>query len=378
MRRCKELLTTEKDRCRDVLDVLRWAVKFRHYGVMSTLCYLAGRIAIASLTRTAMLLLEDVKRLLDDTGEVSTTIDVPLLQRTVYVSLASLGHENAAQEYIDRLVKKPSWDALNRGFHMEYYGDREYDPSRPIHRDDLRACPRTARALIDRFSSENGMRDIEFYTFCSLVRHRHAARAPIPVHDASDIIRARLPRVASPSIRAYANSTLEELSIPLFSPGHVIDQMYQLKHFRRSGWNYRDDARTRNVDNAESIADHMYAAYLLAFMLLPRSDPNPEYSKTRVCQMLLFHDIGKPGVEMSRDGKREQNTSNASGPGFHILPRWQCSTVLTRMSPQSGRHARSLIPTSQPTLELLRIWTSWKTSSSCTSTRGEALRSATS
>ena len=60
------------------------------------------------------------------------------LYRTIYISLVYLGEMHSSEEYITQLITKNEWDNLNRGFHLEYYGDIEYNPGEFMsNKDDV-------------------------------------------------------------------------------------------------------------------------------------------------------------------------------------------------------------------------------------------------
>jgi 5'-deoxynucleotidase YfbR-like HD superfamily hydrolase len=73
-----------------------------------------------------------------------------------------------------------------------------------------------------------------------------------------------------------------------FSCGNIAEELYQLKQIQRSGW------VKRGIASAESVADHVYGAYLLALLYLPGEYPPLKgYSKAAVINMLLIHELAE-------------------------------------------------------------------------------------
>ena len=103
-----------------------------------------------------------------------------LLCRTVYISLACLNNAGASEDYIRLLLDRPQWNNINRGFHLEYYGDIPFDPERQLsHSDILDPFPHTFQNLRERLkrnlnTRKYGLLNIEIFTLYSLAQYRHA------------------------------------------------------------------------------------------------------------------------------------------------------------------------------------------------------------
>jgi 5'-deoxynucleotidase YfbR-like HD superfamily hydrolase/nucleoside phosphorylase len=263
------------------------------------LAYLAGRMTAPQAVRQAKTLLNDSRNrivaLAEGAANTPEERQYLLLARTIYISLAYLGDTQAQQDYILRLLSDSQWDDINRGFHLEYYQDQPYDPSEPlISTDLLEDCSRTFQHLYDTLLHERHPQsyEIDLHTFCSLAQHRHA------VGKLSDADRALAREIielalASSSIRTeelgkYIAMLQRHLAYPSFRIGHLFDDFYHIKFVKRAGW------VARGLQEAESVADHMYGAYLIAMFLLPDTYlGDPAYSKQRIMQMLLIHDLAE-------------------------------------------------------------------------------------
>ena len=104
-----------------------------------------------------------------------------LLLRTISISLIMLEHQGEAENYVRACLRNSEFDSLNRGFHLEYYGDIDYDPAESMNNEDhLAACEKTFSRLYSKiidsleFGNNYPLRDIEVQTILSISQHRLA------------------------------------------------------------------------------------------------------------------------------------------------------------------------------------------------------------
>ena len=219
-----------------------------------------------------------------------------LLQRTMYVSRIYLKEESASDEYIEKLLSDHAWCSLNRGFHLEYYGDIPYEPREyMLHYDDLQQWACTYHYLYNKavatLGKSSGYEDLVLYTLFSLAQHRHA-RAPIDEDKRQALVTLgtmalKRARVNSIKLQAYLKMIVQNLNNTAFPPAKALEQMYHLKVEPRNGW------RKRGLKDPESVADHMYGACLLCVTMLP-NEPKEDwelYDKQRVFELLFAHDF---------------------------------------------------------------------------------------
>jgi 5'-deoxynucleotidase YfbR-like HD superfamily hydrolase len=305
MRCCKDLMLREESDGQAILTVLRLLLRGELFEMLPVVSYLAGRLEIAPQQVQARQDLDSLRQYLklgNHSRDPETAKRLRLVARTIYISLASLGSESATAEYLDELFRNKEWDALNRGFHLEYYGDVDYYPHyEMMHEDKLEPCPRTMRELIRKVeSTQRGRLSlIEIYTLCSLVRHRHAAGKDYEEERGS--VRRALQRVQNDRLiprilQDLVTATLHEIGYPKFGVGVIVQNLYELKKLKRAGWRLVNDQVSRTVAQPESIADHLYACFLLAWLLLPERLEETGYDKNQILRMLLFHDIGEAFV----------------------------------------------------------------------------------
>lgn len=245
------------------------------------------------------------------------TNDRLLLERTIYISMAYLGDQRSEAEYIDLLFANPRMDLINRGFHLEYYGDQEYDPTKPLtNSDQLRECPKTFNQLIQNLSagpSDNPIFEIELFTLCSLAQKRHAIHR-LQENDRRTIVELLKKIMQTYDIRhnklqIYVRMLSKHLDRQDFDISDIFSELYSIKDKKRMGW------VRRHIDNAESVADHSYGAYLIGLLFLPdHLEGHSEYSKSTILQMLLIHDLAESitgdilpenSSEMSKRRERE-------------------------------------------------------------------------
>ncbi len=262
-------------------------------------CYLAGRIKGKDFQKEAIIFLKEARtKTLKAKKKVLEDLKPPelLLTRTIYISLVALGDKGSSRKYIEHLLTLPSWNNLNRGFHLEYYGDMPYISM--THTDELKPFPKTfeylKRKILER--SLYGERsypllDIEIFTLFSLAQHRHQQgrlreRKRIELIELAEQVQAKREIVDS-EVARYCNMIATHLADASFRPGKMLKEIYRIKSVKRSGW------IKRGIQNPESVADHTLGAFLLGKFLLPERQSIKGYSKSTILEMLLIHDLAE-------------------------------------------------------------------------------------
>jgi nucleoside phosphorylase/5'-deoxynucleotidase YfbR-like HD superfamily hydrolase len=314
-RLCKEIMNRDSATELACLDgaeqiVLRAKAKqARLQNAQTQVAYLAGRMQSAEAKERAMAFLlkrrEECDRIMtmrDITSPSTVAGKATLLYaRTVYISLAYLGHGDASRDYIETLMSDGQWDNLNRGFHLEYYKDIPYvpDSQQMAHVDELNAFPNTFRALTERLrkavhSGSRGLLEVELYTLLSLAQHRHAkGRLDSDVRlEIMGLILECKPYVRQHLLRDFVDMIERNLSEPSYSVGLIAETLYKLKRERRKGY-----VKCELID-PESVADHTFGAVLLAKIYLPEKAPSTSaawrgYEKDIVIETLLIHDLAE-------------------------------------------------------------------------------------
>lgn len=312
---CKEIVNQDDRSKRTGLSAIKKILEQDEVdsNAKSFACYLIGRLEGEQWRRYAYGVLEDFKGNLDSNSNIDESHYL-FLSRTAYVSLAYLGGNGYKEEYVNLLLSDPKVDQVNRGFHLEYYEDQKViDSNELMNRDLLQEYPKTFKKLSDNILNrrENPLFEIELHTFCSLAQHRHAEGK------LGDELRLEFVSIlekilddggiSNSRLKAYVRMVLKHIKHEHFCVGRIFDDYYKLKITKRQGW------FIRGIKNGESVADHTYGAYLIALFLLPDSwEEEEKYSKEKILNMLLIHDLAEAVVhdipsfkQTSKDKDRE-------------------------------------------------------------------------
>lgn len=260
-------------------------------------CYLLGRVDGSQWKDQARKFLTTVRSLLEKKSPYLRPRDPDQLKqfllfaRTVHISLACCGDRDAETQYISLLLKDRSYDRINRGFHLEYYGDITYDLASPlVHLDELAPFPKTLKELTDRIRHGpiNPLFNLEVQTLCSLALQR-AVHGKLRQEDRV-VITAVAESVANQvnsDLADYVQFVLRILRIDVSSFGDLALKYLDVKLLPRSGW------VERGIATPETVGAHIYGAYLLGLLFLPDVTSDPIYDKTKILDMVLFHDLAE-------------------------------------------------------------------------------------
>ena len=233
------------------------------------------------------------------------------LLRGITVSLIYNGHENVAYEYIENMLRDNLQNEINRGFHLEYYGDKVYIPNKDVmdFEDDIRVGEKTLKRLvknIEGYFEKNPMiptLEFDLFTLCSLLQNRiaNAEETEIEkfvkyVNIAVSFLKKYANRnndCRNKKIQAYFNMIYSDFN-EFLSDGAIscassalYDIYSRAGEVKRTGW------VEQKIPDPESIVEHMYNTWLLGMFNLPDSSQQKGYSKKRVLEMILLHDLGE-------------------------------------------------------------------------------------
>ena len=237
------------------------------------------------------------------------------LLRGISVSLIYSGDKKVLHEYLDSLLDDKTANSINRGFHLEYYGDKLYIPNRAAldFEDDVRkgeiTCNTLCLSLEKRMSSFrfSYVSILELMTLCSLLQAR------LERYDMKDVFRVEpyLGKCANyldwmlsrraigefPKAKEYFRWMKTQIGrpaeeFPARGMRNGMDELYNRlstsPEVPRTGW------VDRKIPHPENIVEHMYNCWLMALLFLPdRYDGYPDYDKNTVMRMLLIHDLGE-------------------------------------------------------------------------------------
>jgi 5'-deoxynucleotidase YfbR-like HD superfamily hydrolase len=336
-RLCKEIINKKARYQKKALNATKIVLKNDEFHPYSKAfaCYIAGRLTNKRCAIRSKLILKDFKETLksDYSNNLKlNTNDLNLhifLLRTVYVSLSYLNDRDAQKEYVLTLLKDKQADMLNRGFHLEYYGDEpnedpNNEPLQLLDKDSLGSCSKTIRKLCSRLRSGDGqinpLINIELHTVCSLVQHR-LVKGSLDDESrtlVSDVIKLFLydskysNQVQPPELYKYISMIYQNLQERDFDIiGNIFLKFYKIKFQKRAGW-VKEDRNMFVPDShvGESVADHTYGTYLIASFLLPdKWNKDSKYDKKQIIDMLLIHDLSE-AITGDIIGKKETDRKN--------------------------------------------------------------------
>ena len=242
-----------------------------------------------------------------------------MVLRSAYISLSYLGEEDCVIEFCKLLVTKEEWDMFNRGFHLEYYGDKKYLPSRPLESmDTLGACNKTTEKLRNRLleDSTSIKRYVDLQTYLSLIRYRVIGKKATKrqVEQAMALI-SNIPKEAlKPIMRTFVSQVEFELTYGFPFSVKIFSELYGVKFIKRKGW------LDRGFLFGETVADHTYGAMVIAKYLLPESlgDKylNYGYDKEKIVGILFLHDWGEGRCGDSTPNDKDRNVKKECEKGF--------------------------------------------------------------
>ncbi|HEY5712621.1 MAG TPA: HD domain-containing protein [Allosphingosinicella sp.] len=276
--------------------------------------YLLGRITSPRNRAAAVSSLQTVRGVLESappTGSLEqkrrddlATRYERLAMRSLYISLANHGDQEATDTYISKLFADPLEDILNRGFHLEYYGDRRSDDIGVDLQfsDDHQSWHRTSSYLMGHIRKcveerrLSPINQIRLVTYLSFIRARHEARL-LPeqartstlaliesLDECCDRLDGNTPR--------YVDMIRRNLQHESFDTLDFIMTIYALKGGARAGW------KSRNIlvhdRYGETVAAHSFGCALLAeFLIDPRDETWSGINVSHVRTLTLLHDIGE-------------------------------------------------------------------------------------
>ncbi len=256
--------------------------------------------------------------------------DSAFLLRSLYINLIYEDDKEAFIHYFNQLLTDKEANAINRGFHLEYYGDKSYIPNKSLldFEDDVRKGKRTFNllclALNERMRTKKLIYGaaIELLTLCNLIQARieHTGKK---VFDVMPYISncltylkwiVKQPQIAVvPNVVAYFNwmyNELKELLAEATAGNHSqihynyaapFNKFSIAKSVERTGWIKSE------IPEPENIVEHMYNCWLVGVMYLPDDLPEDGYNKNIVLQMLLIHDLVEAKTGNINRPEREQN-----------------------------------------------------------------------
>lgn len=256
--------------------------------------------------------------------------DAAFLLRGSSVSLIYENNKKAFKDYITSLVTDKVANSVNRGFHLEYYGDKEYVANQSLldYEDEVDKGENTFNVLcgdLDRKLKKKSHNDpvmvLELMTLCNLIQARVEVKDRKKVFDFSPYagkcmkyldfvlrqnILSELTEVRKyfrwfRSMLAEAENENEGSFDIKYNRADVFNTFSKAKHRLRTGWVNRD------IPDGENIVEHMYNCWLMGMIYLPETYPAEGYCKNTILSMLLIHDMGETVTGDIDRGRKNTN-----------------------------------------------------------------------
>ena len=233
------------------------------------------------------------------------------LIRGLSVSLIYCGDQKVLYSYIKSLINDDLSNSINRGFHLEYYGDIRYMPNQPTlnYEDNPKLGERTLRILCNSVYNQLKSGELhpavllELFTITSLLQVRIETPKKLISFNLHEFI-VRCLELIPPCLEAikcednvvesFFNMAIKDFEAYLhskqtYSPQCGLCNDYLAAYnVKRTGW------VMQNIPQPESIVEHMYSCWFIGLVCLPNSDEDmPDYNKQEILNMLLIHDLAE-------------------------------------------------------------------------------------
>lgn len=292
----------------------------------SEMSFLLGRIKSPNSKARAEILLEKYynekkecikRKIIDDKynnipySQTEYKQDLFLL-RGISVSLIYCGNIGALYEYLRFLIDNDLANLINRGFHLEYYGDKRFLPGQDTldYEDNPAIGQRTLRILCNSIENQLESRRerpailLELFTIASLIQARieiDRSKVSFPIVpyikrfcDLSNRVMQRL-SITDDTVDAFFKMATKDFekyrdeNMRYYSPKReMCNQYLSSKDVKRAGW------VMQNIEDPESIMEHMYACWFIGLVYLPDTDERErEYNKQAILNMLIVHDLAE-------------------------------------------------------------------------------------
>ncbi len=241
--------------------------------------------------------------------------NMAFLIRGINVSLIYEKDERAFKYYIKSLINDKTANTVNRGFHLEYYGDKPYIPNKTLldFEDDVTKGENTLNVLcialdkrIKRKDNGSPVAVLEVMTLCNLIQARLECGKEEPVLDVRPymhrcirylewIIEYRSFRTFSEAAQYFMwmRNEFENLLAECptgricYSSAAPLNKFSKASNIERTGW------VNAGIPAPENIVEHMYNCWFIGMLYLPETCDVVGYDKNRILQMLLIHDLGE-------------------------------------------------------------------------------------
>ncbi|MEM5474691.1 HD domain-containing protein [Hoeflea sp. AS60] len=306
-----------------VLNTAKKIIGDINYTGLAYSIYLAGRARSTKGRRKADEILEIAAMMLEDDKAESSALRIA--RRSLYISSALKGDRGATDKYIELLLSNPHEDSLNRGFHLEYYGDQlaSMGITVALELEDKGGRWSSCRKILgDKINDALAKGNLNEYdriciiTYFSLVRYRLElgelnSQQRLAEREFAERLLASSLSVGQ-SINAYLNMLKIGLTNNQYSYLDAIVGLYVIKMLPRVGWVQREFGHNDNA--VETVASHVFGAMLLADLLADKAKPDISVAERgELSRIILYHDLAEAyiGDYGPKDGETKAKENEA-------------------------------------------------------------------
>ncbi len=271
---------------------------------------------------------------LNNFDNITEKRDAAFLLRGICVSLILESDKDAFVYYMNSLLTDEISASVNKGFHLEYYGDK---PSLSTHtlldyQDDITKGEITLTTLcvsLDKKRKKqntNYVAILEVMTLCSLIQARmeyHEGVVPLDVTPYTEKVKSYIQWIITsasvvqelPDVCSYLKWMHDVFSKQksVHYPTDVMNTLVEASYVERTGWK-----KYEKLSRIESIAEHMFGCVVIGMFYLPYEyDKDTSYCKDSIIKMLLIHDLAetvtgdipRPVKEQNKEHYKEMETA---------------------------------------------------------------------
>ena len=247
---------------------------------------------------------------LNNFDNITEKRDAAFLLRGICVSLIHESDKDAFKYYVNSLLTDDISASVNRGFHLEYYGDKPLSTHTLLdYEDDITKGEITLTTLCVSLDKKRRKQNINFYvailevmTLCSLIQARMEFRegaVPLDVTPYTEKVKSYIQWIITsagvvqevPDVCSYLKWMHDVFSKQksVHYPSDVMNTLVEVSYVERTGWK-----KYEKLTRFESIAEHMFGCVVIGMFYLPNEyDKDTSYCKDSIIKMLLIHDLAE-------------------------------------------------------------------------------------
>lgn len=262
--------------------------------------------------------------------------------------------QRAVLEYVHMLICDENDRAINRRFHLQFYGDRINEES-SLNNDRIRdgfdlyctyhiLCQRFKRQIENQ--EQRRLLSLELFTLCDLIQIRidnpvaftsdeeetasffYNAKYNMPNDSMALSVIKQMTMMVAKYLDMFGNNpddlfiqylkhqmdTYDRIQLILnsgplnresdcYKPRDIINELRKLESTKRMGWMFPDlhkmirksvfMNKLKGDKCYETTLEHVYEMYLMGMLYLPKYSDRSEYDKRIILDLVILHDLGE-------------------------------------------------------------------------------------